>query len=703
MKLEDIISKIDSSVLERVVTDDDIIGKTRRDVLFKSLLPPLELARWIIEEYGPAKSALAHGLYVQIRRTDWPTAELLFEHFKSKDEEHHNLEASLVTSNPDLNLVELNEFLTAIKNQVCLIVSRRGRDIPTVGTGFLVGPDLVLTCHHVLKGFQQGANAKEDGTTMEIYFDFHRGEPVKEIGGILVSARKVKPAEKWFVAECISTEPDGVKGCLAPPDKARIEKSLDFMLVRLEEKVGLQPVDRGGGRTRRWVDFSASALAPEVTKEDWIIIPQHREGYPLRIDLGRFRELDQTATRLRYKTNTAGGSSGAPCFNHYYRPVGVHNAFVGTKSDPELNQAIWARRIVPGITPYLESVTEMPSYVSRWSLSQDIKSPQSVLGRDKLLEWLRASATPSPKTFNDRVYVAHTSVPAAGCSFSIEILLAETRETQTPRVVYGQCGQQLPATAEDFIRSMLRELGISLTSGEAIPPRPQPLGARNAATGVPEVDKLVRWISNQLPDWLSRTIDNHVMKAIDVRENAKQTVAQMERNNPDVPEKLRAIANSNEPVFRRPNAWDYAYVVFDDLRSSDYSGSGPRTELKGEVRDLIAAMVKGSGESVGMPGLNRLRWMFLGYLPDFVQADQSAQGVTIETLDPAKVGINQVKATLDRMSQAHPRMELNSQTSLALAKALMRTSEASNSVPRLVSLQRQTNLMAVDLLELLSG
>lgn len=582
---------------------------------------------------------------------------------------------------------------------MCLIVSRKGRNRVVVGTGFLVGPDLVLTCRHVLRQFADNTDLTNGLDRIEIYFDFYRGTPVNCLSPELPEARKVGLASMWFLESDPATDPDGLIGELSEPDRLRIAASLDFILLRLDENVGLQPVERSGGRQRRWVDLSTATMPQAVEDEDWIIIPQHPEGNPQRIDLGRFRQTDATQTRLRYDTNTAPGSSGAPCFNQKFKLVGLHNAFVGPKEKPLANQAIRATLIAARVQKHFDAAAAVPTRQVRWGIERPNEEARVILGRDKLLAWLQSSASIVPKTLADRVYVAHTEASGAGCSFTIDVLLAEIRGTKVPRVVYGRRGQQLPVTPEDFLLSLLRELGITLEGGDSIPGRPEPEQATTSLGG--EIDKQARWISQELPEWLGAIIERHLHKTMDARPEAQRAVATLEAQCIDVPPKLRETADSTQPVLVRVAAWDYAYVVLDDLRTSLYLGTGPRTEMKGEVYELIAALARGKGEALLPSGLRRLRWMFLGYLPDFfatVAVDAAVDGPTVETLDPAAVGTKEILGVFNRMAQTHWRM--NDGLDLwgsALADTVVRLAAKEPAEPGMASLQRETSIVAARL------
>jgi hypothetical protein len=698
-----ILQRIPPAMLERVVYDQGILDDSKRSALFKaSGLAPREIAEQLVEAYGTQASRLAFGLYNPVYEIDFETARLLFGHFQGAGIDHYNHQASLVGRIPTLPMEELSDFLKTVKRQICLIVSRKGQAGPIIrGTGFLIAPSLVLTCEHVLKDFAAHDDFT-DGSSIELYFDFYYGDPVDRIGPALPGARRVSLAKTWRVENSRHADPDGIEGPLDAATAARVAGSLDFVLLQLDQPIGLQTLSRGGGRRRGWIALPPDSVAQNLQHQDWIIIPQHPNGFPQRIDLGRFREHDQTSTRIRSLTNTAPGTSGAPCFNHQFKLVGVHNAYVGPEAKPLANQAIRWDHVAKFVRPHIDN--HDAAYTMRWSISHDREDPRVVLGRKRLLEWLRESAKANPTRLDARVYAAHATVPTAGCSFSLDVLHAETRDSKNPRAVYGQRGQQLPDTPEDFLRSFLRELDINADQVEAMPKRPVQETVTGALPPIAgEVDKFDNWIAEELPDWLGRVIASHVEQKIDARLTARQMVANFRMLRQKVPEDLEILANAADPVFV-PNAWDVAYVVIDDLRVSGYRGASERTDLKGDVLKLVAALVKAKPEQSMHAGLRRLRWMFLGYLPDFIAvADVDGNGAILEQLDPSAVGTAEVLEIFDRMSQTHvPMQDIPDYAARTSAKALVRAAEMAASAglgSRLTKLQGEVGAFCKDLLE----
>ncbi len=702
--IEIILKKITPATLERVVQDQGILSEKDRAGLFKaSGLSPEEIAQNTVAAYGADAPRLASGLYDQVWDTgDWDTAQALLEQFQSAgDVRYQNHQASLVARNPNVPLAELGKFLDAVKRQICLIVCRRGAGgAVTRGTGFLIAPDLVLTCRHVLQDFNPGDDVFADGNRIEVYFDFAEGrDPVEDVDAVLPNAKKFGLFAQWHVESCPAVIPDGVVGPLTVAQKARISASLDFVLLKLDQQAGLQPVDKSGGQRREWIKVSAANPPGNLQLDDWIIIPQHPNGFPLRIDFGRFRESDQTGTRIRYSTNTAPGTSGAPCFNQNFHLVGIHNAHVGPADNPLANQAIQFEHIRTHIQNHLADLPVVARNARRWSVSRKDEAPRVILGRDALLDWLEVSRQ-TPTTLSGRVYVAVAKEPSAGCTFSSEILHSEFRDQKNPRAVYGSSGQQLPSTAEDFLISLLRDFSIdykSLPEGKKMPPRP---GTDTTGPLPAEVDKLERWLSDELPMWLGDVVTIHVEREIDAREAARQLIADFTQEGIPIPADVRARAEAEAPIIRRRDLWDCAYVVIDDLRDPSYLGPGLRTEFSQEVINLVAALIKGKPEAAMPPGLKRLRWMFLGYLPDFIGiADGNQDGATFEMVTPAGISAQQVFEMFDRIAEARLPLE-NTFIIRAMAKYLVDEENGRvSSEARLKRLQDAVNRFVVNLFE----
>lgn len=112
------------------------------------------------------------------------------------------------------------------------------------------------------------------------------------------------------------------------PDPAH----LDYALLRLATKVGLALVKSDGEQAelgaepRGWITVPSSPADFEVGTPVFIV--HHPDGAPLSFALDTSGMLgpNGNATRVRYTTNTLGGSSGAPCFDQDWALMALHHS-----------------------------------------------------------------------------------------------------------------------------------------------------------------------------------------------------------------------------------------------------------------------------------------------------------------------------------------------------------------------------------------
>jgi hypothetical protein len=219
------------------------------------------------------------------------------------------------------------------------------------GTGFLVGPDLVLTNHHVMAPALAGmtstfttAGLTADPKKVVVRFDY------KELDDKQASnpGVEVMLADDWLV----DSTPPSAADTQAPPKKDTPSlEELDHALIRLSEPVGSQPIPLGkdsdpSAKSRGWI---------ELPQADWpfadqtaLFIIQHPKGAPmaLALDLESKMEVNSNATRVTYQTGTQPGSSGSPCFNQFWNVVALHHA--GDSLYPDLHHAAFNEGIPIG-------------------------------------------------------------------------------------------------------------------------------------------------------------------------------------------------------------------------------------------------------------------------------------------------------------------------------------------------------------------
>ncbi len=205
-------------------------------------------------------------------------------------------------------------------------------DDRAAGTGFLVGPDLLLTAHHVVAGLFDRADALAH---LKFRFDFMRSTD----GNHLLKGTLVRPAAdwklEWATAAPFELDPQ------APVRELRADE-LDFALIRLERPVGDAPVGTenvgADGRSRGWIHLQSDAALAPFDVNNVTLILQHPEGDALQLMIGTI--LARPPQRVRYDANTAHGSSGSPCFNFALNLIALHHSGDAKAKGSVYNQGV---------------------------------------------------------------------------------------------------------------------------------------------------------------------------------------------------------------------------------------------------------------------------------------------------------------------------------------------------------------------------
>lgn len=172
---------------------------------------------------------------------------------------------------------------------VCKIVAggrdHRGRAGNWTGTGFLVGPNLLLTNHHVL-------NSPDVAAEAECRFDFEVGAS-GDVGP--VTSYRLDP-DRLFV-----TSP--------------ARKGLDYTFVWIRgdahERYGTIPMERAA--------FS-------VSPGEGAHVIHHPQGEPKRVSLGDNEIVANLPAVVHYLSESVRGSSGSPVFDNDWRLIALHHA-----------------------------------------------------------------------------------------------------------------------------------------------------------------------------------------------------------------------------------------------------------------------------------------------------------------------------------------------------------------------------------------
>jgi len=247
------------------------------------------------------------------------------------------LERQIRKSNSMLDVAGWRTRLGQMEPRVCRVEVASGGMVD-FGTGFLLGPDVLITNYHVLEKVITGQAPPGD---VALRFDYQ----MMADGTTLNPGKVYRLAGDWRLDDSpyspldLRNDPGGAE----PP-----ADFLDYSLVRVAGAPGSEPVSGGAGADpnappRGFIDVPRAV--PGMASGAALFILQHPSGAPLKLALDTDAVIgaNRSGTRLRYRTNTEPGSSGSPCFDANWQLVALHHSGDPNYSalhHPEYNEGI---------------------------------------------------------------------------------------------------------------------------------------------------------------------------------------------------------------------------------------------------------------------------------------------------------------------------------------------------------------------------
>jgi Effector-associated domain 1/Trypsin-like peptidase domain len=218
-------------------------------------------------------------------------------------------------------------WLIQTGRQVCLIRIQT-RPIPKSGTGFLIGPNVVMTAYHVLKETVADAESpvpRIGPEAVSFTFDYvvlsdgltiNQGVSYKLSGSIRDWLLFASPGSRF--------DENIDEGGQLPS-----QNELDCVIVKLDGQFE---------QSRGWIPLDVADL--DLRPHDPLMILHHPAKSPLRfaIDSDSVTGVNENGTRVQYRLNTVGGSSGAPCFDSGQTLVAIHQR--GDEVQQKANQGV---------------------------------------------------------------------------------------------------------------------------------------------------------------------------------------------------------------------------------------------------------------------------------------------------------------------------------------------------------------------------
>jgi endonuclease G, mitochondrial len=151
-----------------------------------------------------------------------------------------------------------------------------------IGTGFLVGPSLIITNHHVISN-------ESDADDMVAEFDFELDETL-----IIRKPKRFRlSAASFFLTSTLEKHGDDP------------HSGLDFTIIGIEES----SID--GESISRYKPMFLDGNIGKIVKGECCVVIQHPAGLPKKVVLTGNAFFSETTTRIVYESDTLPGSSGA--------------------------------------------------------------------------------------------------------------------------------------------------------------------------------------------------------------------------------------------------------------------------------------------------------------------------------------------------------------------------------------------------------
>jgi V8-like Glu-specific endopeptidase len=177
-----------------------------------------------------------------------------------------------------------------------------------MGTGWMIGPRLLITNYHVVEARKNAEGPASDD-------DFHL-----QVGATEVEFDYSEDGAAVTVSRAVSCESE--------------DFVLDYAVLRLDDvSVGRLPL-----RLRR----NPIVRPPEQPLQERVNVLQHPIGGPMKLAFRDNFVITGEAERLSYLTDTAGGSSGSPIFDDAWHVAGLHRGWRNIEGNPV---KVWGKDI----------------------------------------------------------------------------------------------------------------------------------------------------------------------------------------------------------------------------------------------------------------------------------------------------------------------------------------------------------------------
>ena len=365
------------------------------------------------------------------------------------------LQANVNPAGGYLDPLSLAVEMGLLTRRVCQVLVDRHRK----GTGFLVGPQVVLTNWHVVRSLYEGG---KDGPLtsikdqrLKVVFDQFKApvtgaDPLQATGGAPYFATSIDASNAAYSQEYSGETIDTTRDLWAEdPEK------LDFALIRLD---GLPGIERG------WY-----SLAKDIWPVNGapIYLAQYPGQYALKVSNGQFAQLcnDTTRRRVRHLANSAPGSSGGLCLTFdgetaTLKPAALHQAGVQVVAGADgqnmvMNQAVPLAKIAPLIESLARQADAASTILRLGAASGPDHFGAPVLGRASFQKHVAEAVSGEA-----RILIVRSAVPpgqsTSGIGKSFSAVLLRSLLPPDAHVIAGLTASEIPCDASACAQAILQ-------------------------------------------------------------------------------------------------------------------------------------------------------------------------------------------------------------------------------------------------------
>ena len=345
-----------------------------------------------------------------------------------------------------LDMTELLRAVNLAARRVCLVQTGVSQ-----GTGFLIGPQTVLTNWHVMAPLidpATGLALPGSAQSLQCIFESLAG-----------AQGRIYPAmQDWLVDFSPMAGADAAPDGALPDMTALRPHALDFCALRLAGSPG---------RERGWYDLSRLGTLNAAT--DHFFVFQHPFANPQRLAITTGAEVDpKDAAFLRHRAWTDRGSSGGLCLDQRFLPLALHHAAVTDAQQKFLHNRAVRLAAIQAVRPGLGDATPGQDRISVLS-----DGMQAVLGRVSTQEMVQDMMLSATRPI---LYVRGT--PQSGKTFTSSLI----RDCIAPdrRRIVQLSASELPVEARDLAVLILSRAGVAPATVAALPQADSPNGTDNA-------------------------------------------------------------------------------------------------------------------------------------------------------------------------------------------------------------------------------